>query len=211
MLTLSDIRSRVRTKFEAASTTRWSSADIDSAINDGLSELSEVAGYYESWVSIKLKEKRTYYDLRGLTPETVMSVKAVWHEPGVRWLTPIALDDIGYDEWEETTGNPTAWFQRGLWWLGVWPHPSTDLDEYLRIYYTAVAPKLVGDGDVPRQLPDEFIPALEEYAIYELNQRDGETDKALFWWGKFQERAGTLKQHMAHRITIARTGRIGRA
>lgn len=210
MLTLSDIRSRVRTKFEAA-TTRWTDADIDAAINDGLGELSEATRYYESWVSIKLKASRTYYDLRGLTPETAMSVTAVWHEPGVRWLTPMALQDITYEEWEETSGNPTGWFVRGLWWLGVWPHPSEDVDEFLRVYYSAVAPKLVDDGDEPRQLPDEFIPALEEYAVYELQQREGETDKALFWWGKYKEREKALEQHMAHRVTTARTGKIGRA
>jgi len=210
MLTLSDIRSRVRTKFEAASV-RWSDADIDAAINDGLGELSEATRYYESWVSIKLKASRTYYDLRGLTPETAMSVTAVWHEPGVRWLTPMALQDITYEEWEETSGNPTGWFVRGLWWLGVWPHPSSDVDEFLRVYYSAVAPKLVDDGDEPRQLPDEFVPALEEYAVYELQQQEGETDKALFWWGKYKEREKALEQHMAHRVTTARTGKIGRA
>ena len=210
MLTLSDIRSRVRTKFEAA-TTRWSDADIDAAINDGLGELSEATRYYESWVSIKLKASRTYYDLRGLTPETAMSVTAVWHEPGVRWLSPMALQDITYEEWEETSGNPTGWFVRGLWWLGVWPHPSSDVDEFLRVYYSAVAPKLVDDGDEPRQLPDEFAPALEEYAVYELQQREGETDKALYWWGKYKEREKALEQHMAHRVTTARTGAIGRA
>lgn len=210
MLTLSDIRSRVRTKFEASST-RWSDEDIDAAINDGLGELSEATRYYESWVSILLKSGRTYYDLRGLTPETALSVTAVWHEPGVRWLTPMSLKDIGISEWEETGGNPTGWFVRGLWWLGIWPHPSSDLDEYLRLHYTAVAPALVDDGDEPRQLPDEFVPALEEYALYELQQREGETDKALFWWGKYKERERLLEQHMAHRVSTARTGRIGRA
>jgi hypothetical protein len=209
MLTLSDIRSRVRTRFEAASTTRWSNSDIDAAINDGLAELSEYTRYFERTVSMPLKAKRTYYDIRGLTPEQPLSVTAVWHEPGVRWLTPINLSDIGINEWEETTGNPTAWFMRGLWWLGVWPHPSEDTGEFIRIYYTGVAPSLTEDGQEPRQLPDEFVPALEEYAMYELQQREGETDKALYWWGKYKERERLLEQHMAHRVTTARTGRIG--
>ena len=211
MLTLSEIRSRVRTRFEAASTTRWASADIDAAINDGLFELSEATRYLERSFSLPLKQERTYYDLRGFTPETVMSVTAVWHEAGTRWLTPINLTDIGYEEWEETAGNPISWFQRGAWWLAIWPRPSEDLDEWIRVYYSAVAPKLVDDGDVPEHLPDEFIPALEEYALYELQQREGETEKALFWWGKYKERERLLEQHMAHRITRARTGAVGRA
>src|SRR5512143_2139024 len=172
MLTLSDIRSRVRTKFEHSSTTRWSDADINAAINDGLGELAEATRYYERWVSLPLKQDRTYYDLRGLTPETAMSVTAVWHEAGVRWLTPINLGDIGYEQWEETSGNPIAWFTRGLWWLGIHPRPSSDVDEWIRIYYVGMPPEMSDDGHEPKQLPDEFVPALEEYALYELLQRE---------------------------------------
>jgi hypothetical protein len=210
VLTRSDIRSRVRTKYEAASTTRWSDADLNSAINDGLAELSEATRYFERWCSIPLKPARTYYDLRAFA-DGVLSVTAVWHEPGVRWLTPISLGDIGYEEWEETRGNPISWFTRGAYWLAVWPTPSTSVDEFLRVYYTSVAPALDEDGEVPAGLPDEFIPAVEEYALYELHQREGETQKALYWWGRYKERERSLEQHMAHRVTTARTGSIGRS
>jgi hypothetical protein len=209
MLTLSEIRSRVRVRFEASSSVRWTDADIDGAINAGLEELSEATRYYERWVSFPLKP-RTYYDLRTL-PDTVLSITAVQHEAGVRWLTPINLDDIGYGQWEETHGGPISWFTRGAWWLGVWPRPSDDVDEFLRVYYSAVAPALLEDGQIPAQLPDEFVPALEEYALYELQQREGETEKALYWWGKYKEREDALAQHVAHRVTTARTGTIGRA
>jgi hypothetical protein len=211
MLTLGDIRSRVRTRFEAASSTRWSDADINAAINDGLGELSEVTRYFERVVSIPLKANRTYYDLWGLTPEAALSVTAVQHLAGVRWLEPISLSDVPYNEWEETTGTPSAWFVRGLYWLGIFPHPTSDLDEWVRVYYTGVAPTLAEDGEEPAQLPDEFVPALEEYALYELQQREGETQKALFWWAKYKEREKSLEQHMAHRVSTARTSQIGRA
>lgn len=212
MLTLSDIRSRVRTRFEAASTTRWSDADVNAAINDGIAELSEASRYFERWVSVgPLAGKRTYYDLRGLTPEIVLSVSAVWHEPGNRWLTPINIGDIGYTQWEQTNGDPISFFVRGQWYLGLWPRPSAQVDEYVRVYYTGVAPSLTDDGHEPKQLPDEFVPALEEYALYELMQREGETDKALYWWGKYKEREAALERHMAYRVTTARTGQIGRA
>ena len=211
MLTLSDIRSRVRTRFEAASTTRWSNADVNDAINDGLAELGEATRYYERYVSVPLKEARTYYDLRGLTPETVLSVTGVWHEAGNRWLSPVSVADLRFEEWEETSGDPGSWFTRGQWWLGFWPRSSGDPGEFVRVYFTAVPPDMDADGDGPHQLPDEFVPALEEYALYELYQREGETQKALFWWGKYKEREMSLERHMAHRVSRARTGRIGRA
>ena len=211
MLTLSDIRSRVRTRFEAASSTRWSDADLNAAINDGVAELSEATRYYERWSSVRLKGGRTYYDLRGLSPEAALSVTSVWHESGNRWLTPGNWRDLTYEEWEETAGEPIAWFVRGLWWLALWPHPSADVDQWVRVYYTAVAPQLEEDGEEPAQLPDEFVPAIEEYALHELQQRDGETDKALYWWQQYKAREKSLEQHMAHRVTTARTGSLGRA
>lgn len=210
MLTLGDIRSRVRTRFEAASSTRWSDTDLDAAINAGLEELSEATGYYERWVSVPLRGGRTYYDLRARA-DGILSVTAVQHEAGIRWLAPMNLSDFTYEEWEQTAGNPTAWFTRGLSWLGIWPRPSADVDEWVRLYYTAVAPALEEDGEVPDQLPDEFVPALEEYALYELQQRDGETDKALYWWAKYKEREQALTRHTAERLATARAGTIGRA
>jgi len=212
MFTLSDIRSRVRTRFEASSSNRWSDADVNAAINDGIAELSEATRYYERWASIELKAGRTYYDLRARA-DTLLSVTAVQHEPGIRWLTAMTKADIisGYQLWEQSAGNPIGWFTRGLWWLGIWPRPASDPDQFLRVYYTAVAPALTDDGHIPDQLPDEFVPALEEYALYELQQREGETDKALYWWGQYKQREATLEQYMANRVTTARTGTIGRA
>jgi hypothetical protein len=211
MLTLSEIRSRVRTRYEASSTTRWSDADINAAINDGLGELSEATRYFEQWVSIPLKDSRTYYDLRDWIPFSFLSVSAVWHQSGNRWLSPTSHTDMKTQRWEITDGNPVLWFTRGLWWLGIFPHPSSDLAEFVRVYYSAVAPGLEEDGEEPAQLPDEFVPALEEYALYELTQKDGETDKALYWYAKYKARETALEQHMAHRISTARTGAIGRA
>jgi len=213
MLTLSEIRSRVRTRYEASSSTRWSSADIDDAINDGLGELSDATGYYEQWVSIPLKENRTYYDLRGWLRPEHLSITGVWHQANNRWLEPMSHRDLDQErkQWELTAGGPTLWFTRGLWWLGLFPHPSEDVDQTVRVYYTAAAQRLTDDSHEPKQLPDEFIPALEEYALYELTQREGETEKALYWYGKYKAREADLAKHMAHRISTARTGSIGRA
>lgn len=211
MLTLSEIRSRVRTRYEASSTTRWSNSDINDAINEGLGELSEATRYFEQWVSIPLKEDRTYYDLRAWIPSGFLSVNAVHHPAGNRWLSPTSHKDRGIQRWENTAGLPTEWFTRGLSWLGLFPHPSSDLNDHVRIYYSAVAPELEEDGEEPRQLPDEFIPALEEYCLYELAHRDGDSEKSLMWYAKYKAREETLDQHMAHRLTTARTGAIGRS
>lgn len=211
MLTLSDIRSRVRTRFEASSTTRWSNSDVNDAINDGLEELAEATGYYERYVSVPLKEARVYYDLRGLTPATVLSVTGVWHQSGNRWLAPAAHTDIKFSEWEDTAGDPILWFTRGQWWLGIFPRPSSEPDEWLRVYFTAVPARMTEDGEGVDQLPEEFVPAVEEYALYELYQREGEVQKCLYWWEQYKVRESALEKHMRHRVSRARIGMIGSA
>ena len=210
MLTLSEIRARVRVRHEASSSARWVDADIDAAINDGIGELSEATRYFEQWASIPLREKRTYYDLRGWADGSILSINAVWHENGNRWVTPASNKDIDIAQWEKTAGPPYLWFTRGLYWFGMFPRVSADTDQWVRVFYAAVAPALKEDGEEPKQLPDEFVPALEEFALYELTQRDGDTNKAMFWWAKYKEREAVLEQHMAHRISTARTGAIGR-
>jgi len=210
MASLSEIRSRVRTRFEHSSTTRWTNADINAAINAGLEELSEATGYYERHISIPLKQDRTYYDLRGLIPDTALTVSAVWHENTNRWLNPLTHREMTYEEWETVIGDPIVWFPRGLWWLGLWPHPSGDVDQWVKVYFCGIAPALTDDAQEPADLPEEFCDALEEYAIYELEQREGETEKALMMWQSYRQREYQLAQHVSHRVHRARSGRVGR-
>jgi hypothetical protein len=206
---LSQIRDRVRTRFEHDSTTRWSDADINAAINAGLEELAEATGYYERSVSLGLKEDRTYYDLRALIPDSALNVVAVWHENTNRWLNATTHREMTYAEWEKVVGDPIAWFPRGMWWLGLWPHPSSDVDQWVRVYYCGLPPELTDDTQEPVDLPDDFHTALEDYALYELQHREGETKKALDWWQSYRQREHALGRHVRSRVVRARTSRIG--
>lgn len=209
MASLSEIRDRVRTRFEASSNTRWSDAVINAAINEGLEELSETTGYYERHISIPLKQKRTYYDLRGLIPDSALGVTAVWHENTNRWLNSYTHREMTYSEWEKVVGDPIVWFPRGLWWLGLWPKSSSDSDQWVKVYFCGLAPELTDDAQEPADLSEDFIPALEEYALYDLYQRDGETQKALGLWASYRQREYELTKHVANRTVRPRYSRIG--
>ena len=134
---------------------------------------------------------------------------AVWHEPGVRWLTPVTLKASDTTNGRRRPAIPLVVRPGSMVAWDLASSVSRPGRVPSRVLHGA-APALEEDGEEPRQLPDEFVPALEEYALYELQQREGETDKALFWWGKYKEREKALEQHMAHRVTTARTGAIGR-
>ena len=209
MIPLSSIRSRVRTKFEAESASRWEDEPINSAINEGLDELSERTLFYERYVSIPIESGRTYYDTRGFVPEGALQLTALWDTTVSDWIDPANIE--GFDtRWEEATGPARRWFTRGAWWFGVNPSPSTDATGYYRLYFAGLAPHLTHDQAVLADLPDDFVDALVEYALYELEAQDGETSKALLHWKLFDGMANDLAEFVKNRMKTARTARMGK-
>lgn len=219
MIPFSEIISRVRTKFEAESSTRWSDRSIGNAINNGLDELSERTLFYERYVSIPKRAGQTYYDTRGYVPEGALQFTRIWSTTLDNWLDPINAESLNLRTapavqlnpllWEESQGDPTAWFVRGGWWFGVYPYPGESASGYLRVYFASLAPHFTHPQSVLEDLPDDFVPALEDYALYELNAQDGETSKALLHWKSFSERAGLLEDLVEKRMQTNRVGRMG--
>lgn len=208
MLTLEALRDRVRTRFEAESSTRWSDAQIDGAINAAVRELSEGTGFYERNVSIPIGAQQVYYDLRGYVPEEVLAITAVWSVANQLWLEYRPPERMPLLEWERVEGAALNWFARGLFWLGIFPRPGADGD-YLRAYYTGLHPTLVNDDDPVYDMPEDFGPALEDYALYELQGKDGETSKALLHYDSYVKAEGRLMQTVQARNAHARESTMG--
>ncbi len=210
MIPAGQIVSRVRTLQESVATTRWSDAAIYAALNEGLDQLSIQAKFYERYATLPIKSGRRYYDLRGI-PEPVLGVKSIWNTVRSDWVVPTTLPELeaGYGpRWEQATGDAQFFFMRGLNWLGLWPVPSATAG-YLRIYYHGLAPHFLHSQSVIADLPNDFVPALEDYALYELAAQDGETDRALTHWQSFASRAGLFRNTVDRRMQSAGTLIIG--
>jgi hypothetical protein len=175
----------VRTRFEAESLVRWSDSCIHTAVNEGLDELSESARFVERVVSVPIAA-RNFYDLRGYVPDDFVSVRAIWSTVREDWLTPTS-EHLLHERWEESTGDPHSFFKRGWNWIVVYPR-ATSATGFLRVYLSCLAPQLLHGQAVTEDLPDDFAPALEDYALYDLQAQDGETRKALGHWKEFSER-----------------------
>ncbi len=207
MIALSTIAANVRVKYEAESTARWSDQGVYDAINEGLDELSEATLFYERYVTIPLVADRVYYDLRGYLPDNAISVTSIWDTVRQDWLQPASEDQLGF-QWEQSTGEPQFFFTRGLCWLGIWPHP-TSTTGYIRVNFAGIAPHFDFPQAVLSDLPDDYVTALEEYALYELSAQDGETQRALRHWQEYQTMEQSLADFVSRRINTARVGRIG--
>jgi hypothetical protein len=207
LIPLSQIAARVRTKFEAESTARWTDQGIYDAVNEGLEELAEATLFFERYVTIPLVADRTYYDLRGYLPESAIGVTSVWDTTTSAWLTPINQGDLGF-RWEESAGEPQFYFLRGANWLGVWPKVSTT-SGFIRVHFAGLPPRFTTPQSVLSDLPDDYVPALEEYALYELSAQDGETDKAIAHYQEYAAKEKSLADFVSRRTATARVGRVG--
>ena len=206
MIPLSEIRSRVRTRFEQNGTVRWSDAEINGFINEGLENLAESTDFYERFVTIPIEADRIWYDLRGFTPETVVSIKSVWSSVRNDWLQPVDEGDLQF-KWEDSTGDPQLFFTRGVYWFGIWPKAGSSTTGELRVYFAGIPNRYTVDQSVLHDLPDDHVPALEDYALHEMALQEGDVDLALRYWNSYMERENKLSMFVDHRLDGAITSR----
>lgn len=199
MIPLSDLVSRVRTRAEHSGSTRWTDAAIQKVINDGLECLAESSHFYERYVTIPGQPYRQWFDLRGFTPETPIRIKSIWSSNRNEWLRPVATSDLPWD-WEESVGEPQVYFTRGVHWFGLWPKFGSSASGYYRVYFTGVPQKFDYTQAVLRDLPDNHLPALEDYALYEMAVQDRDHKRAMLHYLSYMRREKDLKNFMDRRM-----------
>ena len=199
MIPLSEVISRVRTRYEVSDTIRWSDDDIKGFINEGLECLAEATDFYERYVSIPMQPDRQWYDLRGFTPEVVVSIKSVWSSIRNDWLEPVDEGDLQF-KWEDSTGDPHLFFTRGVYWLGIWPKGKSTVSGELRVYFAGIPNRFEIDQAVLHDLPDDHIVALEDYALHEMAFQDGESQLALRYWKSYLDRENRFSKFVDHRL-----------
>lgn len=207
MIPLSTIIANVRTRYEAESTVRWSDADITDAINEGLDDLSEVTHFYERHVAVPIIGKKNYYDLRGWLPENALGVTSIWSSVRETWLIPATVNQWR-SQWERSSGPAEQFAMRGFFWMAIWPRPESG-DGYFRVYFPGLAPHYTHAQSVLLDLLDDFEPALEDYALYELNAQDGEGELAVKHFKNYEDRAKKLADFVERRLQTARVIKMG--
>ena len=210
MVPLSQIISRTRTRYDAESSgsaIRFSDTNLTLFVNEGLETLAESTGFYERYATVPVQANRQYYDLRGFTPETVVSITSVWSVARNDWLRPVNFNLLGGD-WEKAVGTPEAFWARGIYWLGVYPRQATT-SSYFRVYFQGVPSRFTHAQAVLGDLPDDYVPALEDYALYEMAAADGNPKRALIHWSDYQKREKSLGDFLRRRTAGARAGHLG--
>jgi hypothetical protein len=211
MVPLSTVLTRIRTRYEAesgGSAIRWADPDIALFVNEGLECLAEATGFYERYATLTLESSRIYHDLRGFTPETVLSISSVFSTARNDWLVPVTEPTLD-TSWEVAYGDPQCYFTRGIFWVGVYPRPAESTGS-IRVYFKGIPGRLTHPQAVLGDLPDDHYPALEDYALYEMAAADGQPKRALLHWASYQKREKSLANLIDRRTSTVIAGRLGR-
>lgn len=197
----------------------YSSDDVDKAINDGYQEVSDFTEWYERRATFTSIARRTYYDLRSITPDMVLTVRGIYNPSINQWLNPASVRDLDlsvYTRWEQNVGGATrsqSYFLRGLWWLGIWPKTSTAGQVYQLVY--RAMPQGRTDPRLPLasatdvvDFPEEFAESVIEYALYDLFIRDREVKKALYHYAEYQKLAVEFRTYVTSRASTDRSPRF---
>jgi hypothetical protein len=212
MVPLSTIIANVRLRYEAVSggsLVRWSDADITEFVNQGLETLAEATGFYERYASVPVQLDRTFYDVRGFTPETVIQVTSIWSTLRNQWLEPIDPNQLDI-WWEKARGTPLSFFTRGIYWFGVYPASDTDGSNTLQVHFKAIPSRFTHTQAVLGDLPDDHTTALEDYALYEMACVDRQPKRAIQLFESYQRREKALLDFTDNRLVSASAGRMGK-
>lgn len=206
-MNFSQMKSSLRQKLNESGSTFYSDEDVADAINEAYAEVSDATEFYERQATIQLLTGRTYYDLTTLLDsDTFLSPRRAFNPATNRWFQPTDYRDLDthtYVQWELTEAAPRDYFLRGNWWFGVWPKSNDDTSYHARLYYTAIAPPLVEDTDVP-QFPVQWHAGIVEIAFSDLLTQERETEKALDHWKIAMTYIDQLADYAGHRQDTAR-------
>lgn len=207
METLADVRTLVRRGVGEASEVRLTNARLDAAINAGVDELAENTGFRESFAVLNTKSGRTYYDVRQLFPDEAVTITSIWNPAANLWLRYTPPGQFSFQKWEQSTGTPQAWFMRGLFHLGIFPHSTSS--ENLYVYFTVRHRPLVNAEDPLVDVPPDLTAAVADYAIFDLHLQERQSDKAQEALSDYKQGLSLLDYHTKNRVSRARTPQIG--
>ncbi|MFQ5740250.1 MAG: hypothetical protein ACE5JX_14685 [Acidobacteriota bacterium] len=183
-----ELRSQILEDLGEPSSTYWSPADVNDAIQAAHEDIAERTSWFEAVYSgVTIPASTRHYDASTLIP-TPLFIRRIWVPARNQWLerkTALALD--AEDRWWEQSNGPADHFMvRGMWHLGF--HPLDTSSWTCDIYAQALPSALENDSDEPG-FPDEFHRLLVDFAIYDLQIQRGKLAQGL---QSFEEYSGGL-------------------
>lgn len=188
-MTRSELRTRILDALneDADSPVFWSTAQIDTIIDEASEVMAEEAQSIRRSAFISREPGKLFYSTRGIADD-VMAIYRVWATDLNRRLVAVSagqLDDQN-ETWQSVTGDPEYWFPLSWDLFGIYPHPSSG-GGILRIDYFGWPRTLMDDDDEPEfREPDHD--GLVLYGVYDGLLKQWNLQRALEIFSRFVER-----------------------
>lgn len=181
----------------------WSTAQINTVIDEASEVLSEEAAALKRTALTVLRPGTTYYATRGIAPDLMVPVR-LWLPSENRRLiaTTAGQLDAFHERWETVEGTPQNWFPMAWDWFGVFPHPAEG-GGILRVDYLAWQRSLFDDSDSP-EFPDADHDGLVLYGIYDGLLKRWDVAQATIIFNQFLEYFGLAQAKSGTRQMQAR-------
>jgi len=182
---------RLRNYFE--NNDYYSSFDFLNSIQDGYDEVIAFSGCIVKAAVLPFTANLTYYDLLTLLPDYIGLI-SIYNTVTNRWMSPTSerkMDKIRPD-WETCYGTPELFYPVNHRFLALYRKPSVVGYGNFYIYYIASAPALAANDTI--QIPTDYVSALEDYCITDLQEQAQEFSKALMRFSSYQENLSQLQR-----------------
>ncbi len=182
---------RLRNYFE--NNEYYSSFDMLNSIQDGYDEVIAFSGCIVKAATLPFTAGLTYYDLLTLLPDYIGLI-SLYNTLTNRWMCPTGerkLDKLRPD-WETCYGTPELFYPVNHRFMAIYRKPIAVGYGNFYIYYIASAPTLAA-GDLI-QIPTDYVSALEDYCITDLQEQAQEFTKALTRFESYQENLHQLQR-----------------
>ena len=164
-MTRAELRRRVLQALndDTTSPVFWSTAEIDTLLDEGQEVLAEQTPAFTRTFTVPLRNGTALYRLGGVG-ERIMTPTRLWLPGEHRRLEAVTLSDLDarHEEWLTVTGTPWCWAPVDWETFTIWPAPATGGGILDVTCYVWPVP-LQSDADRP-ELPEADQEALVLYA-----------------------------------------------
>lgn len=182
----SELRTRVLSGLNesTSSPVHFSTTQIDATITEALEILAEEVEAVKRTVFVPLREGATYYFTQGIATDMMIPYR-LWTPTNNRRLIACSIHELDEfsEVWNQTTGDPEAWFPICWDTFGIYPYPTT-AGGLIRIDYLAWPRELLDDSDEP-ELPEATHESVVDYCIYDGLMKRYDTETAIRFLNKF--------------------------
>jgi len=189
------MRTQVRAYLNEPTPNFFSNAEINAWLNRAQEMFVRKCPVLEDVATSDVNDGVQNYDLPG---DCIKVTRVEYDETRLQEIRVRDYDKMSADNTSEE-GTPAYYF---VWndFIRLWPIPSADGVEKLKIHYLRTPITMATDG-APPEIPQDYDEALVFYATSRGKMKDGEFQDAQWFEGKFNELLRDAQARIRHKTS----------